>query len=108
MTKLEGEQLLRAATRTRAIDATALRLFNVFGARQDPNSAYAAVIPRFMTRIAHGMPAVIFGDGEQTRDFIHVSDVARAIIAANKMLKLLDFHRNSLATSQVRNPMITA
>ena len=82
MTKLEGEQLLRAATRTRAIDATALRLFNVFGARQDPNSAYAAVIPRFMTRIAHGMPAVIFGDGEQTRDFIHVSDVARAIIAA--------------------------
>jgi nucleoside-diphosphate-sugar epimerase len=85
-TKVECEHMLRAmaseSTATHAPDAVALRFFNVYGTRQDPNNAYAAVIPRFMSRIASGLPATIYGDGEQTRDFIHVSDAARAVIAA--------------------------
>lgn len=85
-TKVEGERMLRAmATESStpgAPDAVALRFFNVYGTRQDPNNAYAAVIPRFISRIASGLPATIYGDGEQTRDFVHVSDAARAVIAA--------------------------
>jgi len=82
-TKVECERMLRAlAQEPSAPDTAALRFFNVYGTRQDPNNAYAAVIPRFMTRIASGLPATIFGDGEQTRDFVHVSDAARAVIAA--------------------------
>jgi nucleoside-diphosphate-sugar epimerase len=82
-TKVECERMLRTlAQEPGAPDTAALRFFNVYGTRQDPNNAYAAVIPRFMTRIAAGLPATIFGDGEQTRDFVHVSDAARAVIAA--------------------------
>jgi len=85
-TKVEGERMLRAmATESStpgAPDAVALRFFNVYGTRQDPNNAYAAVIPRFISRIGSGLPATIYGDGEQTRDFVHVSDAARAVIAA--------------------------
>ncbi|MDI9402417.1 MAG: NAD-dependent epimerase/dehydratase family protein [Limnohabitans sp.] len=82
-TKVECERMLRTlAQEPGAPDTAALRFFNVYGTRQDPNNAYAAVIPRFMTRIASRLPATIFGDGEQTRDFVHVSDAARAVIAA--------------------------
>ena len=59
-----------------------LRYFNVFGPRQDPKSEYAAVIPKFVTRLLAGQPPVIYGDGEQTRDFIFVADVVRANIQA--------------------------
>jgi len=61
-----------------------LRYFNVFGPRQDPKSEYAAVIPKFVTRMLSGQVPVIYGDGEQTRDFVFVEDVARAnLLAAN-------------------------
>jgi len=60
----------------------ALRYFNVYGSRQDPGSAYAAVIPLFITKGLRGEPPVIYGDGEQSRDFIHVDDVVRANLAA--------------------------
>jgi UDP-glucose 4-epimerase len=59
-----------------------LRYFNVYGQRQEPNSQYAAVIPRFTKRIREGKPPVIFGDGEQTRDFIFVKDAVAATILA--------------------------
>ena len=59
-----------------------LRYFNVFGPRQDPDSEYAAVIPKFITRLLTGKPPIIYGDGGQTRDFIFVGDVARANILA--------------------------
>jgi len=58
------------------------RFFNVFGPRQDPKSPYAGVIALFVDRISEAMPLTIFGDGEQTRDFIYVGDVARANVAA--------------------------
>jgi UDP-glucose 4-epimerase len=60
------------------LPTVALRYFNVFGPRQDPNSQYAAVIPRFIESILIGKQPVIFGDGEQTRDFIYVKEVVRA------------------------------
>jgi len=60
----------------------ALRYFNVYGSRQDPGSQYAAVIPLFITKVLGGEPPVIYGDGEQSRDFIHVDDVVRANLAA--------------------------
>ncbi len=60
----------------------ALRYFNVFGPRQDPASEYAAVIPIFITRILSGEAPVIYGDGEQSRDFVFVADVVRANILA--------------------------
>ena len=64
------------------INATALRYFNVFGPRQDPAGAYAAVIPKFIDLLLDGDQPVIFGDGKQTRDFIFVKDVVRAALAA--------------------------
>ncbi|MDK2916230.1 MAG: UDP-glucose 4-epimerase [Euryarchaeota archaeon] len=59
-----------------------LRYFNVYGPRQDPNSEYAAVIPKFITRLLAGEPPIIYGDGEQTRDFTFVTDVVQANIRA--------------------------
>ena len=59
-----------------------LRYFNVFGPRQDPNGPYAAVVPRFFAAVRKGEPPIIFGDGEQSRDFTYVSDVVRANLLA--------------------------
>ena len=59
-----------------------LRYFNVFGPRQDPKSDYAAVIPRFITRMLQGEPPIIFGDGEQSRDFTFVANVVSANLKA--------------------------
>lgn len=61
---------------------TALRYFNVFGPRQDPTSEYAAVIPRFVTAMLKGESPVIYGDGEQSRDFTYVANVAEANLTA--------------------------
>ena len=61
---------------------TALRFFNVYGPRQDPSSPYSGVISIFSDRARAGRPLTIFGDGEQTRDFVYVGDVVRAIVAA--------------------------
>ena len=58
------------------------RFFNVFGPRQDPKSPYAGVIALFVDRISEALPLTVYGDGEQTRDFIYVGDVARANVAA--------------------------
>jgi nucleoside-diphosphate-sugar epimerase len=60
------------------LETVSLRYFNVFGPRQDPQSEYAAVIPRFVTRLLAGTPPTIYGDGEQTRDFTFVSNVIDA------------------------------
>ncbi len=73
-TKLAGESYASGGSR---VKTTALRLFNLYGPRQNPQ--YAGVIERFMRSIKAGVPPTIFGDGEQTRDFIHVLDVAKAI-----------------------------
>lgn len=64
------------------LNYTALRYFNVFGPKQDKNSQYAAVIPNFISAILEGEQPVIYGDGEQTRDFVFVKDVVKANINA--------------------------
>jgi len=64
------------------VETVALRYFNVFGPRQDPNAEYAAVIPKFIEKIVRGQNPVIFGDGNQTRDFVFVKDVVQANLLA--------------------------
>lgn len=80
--KLYCEQLGQQLAESAGMDVVSLRFFNVYGPRQDPNGDYAAVIPAFIDRMADGQPPVIFGDGEQTRDFVYVEDVVKANIAA--------------------------
>lgn len=76
--KYGAESYCRLFTRLYGLQTVALRYFNVFGPRQDPGSEYSAVIPKFITRMAGGEAPVIFGDGEQTRDFTYVDNVVQA------------------------------
>jgi UDP-glucose 4-epimerase len=80
--KLAGEHYCRAFSGVYGLETISLRLFNVFGPRQDPDSDYAAVIPRFLARMAAGEPPVIYGDGRQTRDFTYADNAVRAFILA--------------------------
>jgi len=80
--KFASESYCRLFFELYGLPTIALRYFNVFGPRQDPASEYAAVIPRFITRMARGEPPIIFGDGGQTRDFSFVENVVRANLAA--------------------------
>jgi nucleoside-diphosphate-sugar epimerase len=82
VSKLAGEQYLRVFSEVYGMSTISLRYFNVFGPRQDPDSQYAAVIPRFITSILHHRSPTVFGDGEQTRDFTYVKDVVQANIRA--------------------------
>jgi len=80
--KATGEMYCQVFTECYGLPTVALRYFNVFGPRQDPNSAYAAVIPNFINAILNEERPVIHGDGEQSRDFISVKQVVRANIQA--------------------------
>jgi UDP-glucose 4-epimerase len=80
--KLASEQYVLAYARGGLIEGVALRYFNVFGPRQSPTSAYAAVIPLFMAAALEGRPATINGDGEQTRDFTYITNVVQANLLA--------------------------
>ena len=82
VSKLAGEQYCRAFHASYGLEAVALRYFNVFGPRQDPQSQYAAVIPLFATAALEGRSATIFGDGEQSRDFTFVTNVVEANLLA--------------------------
>jgi len=78
VTKLDGEYYCSMYRKVYGLNAIALRYFNVFGERQDPNSAYAAAVPIFIHKALQGEDITIFGDGHQTRDFIYVKDIAAA------------------------------
>jgi UDP-glucose 4-epimerase len=80
--KLAVEHYLRVYTDLFGLESVGLRFFNVFGPRQDPSSPYSGVISIFMARALEGTPPLIHGDGRQTRDFVYVGDVVRALIAA--------------------------
>jgi UDP-glucose 4-epimerase len=73
------------ATHVHGIPTVGLRFFNVYGPRQDPKSPYSGVISIFCERIRNGMPIGILGDGAQTRDFVHVSDVVTALMAGMRL-----------------------
>ena len=80
--KATGEMYCQVFTENYGLSTVSLRYFNVFGPRQDPNSAYAAVIPNFINNILKDEKPVIYGDGEQSRDFISVKQVIKANIQA--------------------------
>ncbi|QEG42416.1 SDR family oxidoreductase [Roseimaritima ulvae] len=80
--KLAAEQYCHAFSRSGGIETAALRYFNVFGPRQDPQSEYSAVIPRFVSMILSGERPIIYGDGGQSRDFVYVDNVIDANLLA--------------------------
>jgi UDP-glucose 4-epimerase len=88
VTKLDGEYYLELFRRERGLATTSLRFFNVFGPRQDPKSPYAAAVPIFIEKAVKGEPIGIFGDGEQTRDFIYVKDIVGALTFAAAQTEL--------------------
>src|SRR3954451_3192920 len=75
VSKLAGESYCRAFSSVYGLETMALRYFNVFGPRQDPNSQYSAAIARFIARAREGLPITVFGDGVQSRDFSYVDNV---------------------------------
>ncbi|HUA78619.1 MAG TPA: NAD-dependent epimerase/dehydratase family protein [Acetobacteraceae bacterium] len=82
-----GSELHAAvATHVHRIPTVGLRFFNVYGPRQDPHSPYSGVVSIFAERLARRLPVTIYGDGGQTRDFVFVADVVRALTAAMKRL----------------------
>jgi UDP-glucose 4-epimerase len=82
LSKMTGEYLGDIFHKSYGISFVGLRYFNVYGPRQDLKSPYAAVVPKFISRILHGEAPLIFGDGSQTRDFVYVQDVVRANVMA--------------------------
>ena len=86
VTKLDGEYYCGMFTREGRLQTACLRYFNVFGPRQDPHSAYAAAVPIFIEKALNNEDVTIFGDGEQTRDFVFVKDV----VAANAFFAMND------------------
>jgi len=80
--KLAAENLCQVFSRVYGLQTVSLRYFNVFGPRQDPKSDYAAVIPRFISALLAGHRPVVYGDGEQTRDFTYVGNVVQANLLA--------------------------
>lgn len=82
VTKLAGEHYCRVFAELYGLETVALRYFNVYGPRQRPDSAYAAVIPLFIDAMRRGEPVIVHGDGEQRRDFTYIDDVVSANRAA--------------------------
>src|ERR1017187_1205255 len=78
ITKLDGEFYCKMFADEGRLQTACLRYFNVFGPRQDPKSQYAAAVPIFIDRAVKNEPIMIYGDGEQTRDFIYVKDIVAA------------------------------
>jgi UDP-glucose 4-epimerase len=80
--KLMSEQLCAVYTRSYGLETQCLRYFNVYGPRQRADSPYSGVLTKWTHAIQTGQPCLVFGDGENTRDFVHVTDVARANLLA--------------------------
>jgi nucleoside-diphosphate-sugar epimerase len=82
VSKLAAEGYCRAFFNVYGLETVALRYFNVFGSRQDPQSQYSAVIPKFITAVLDGQPPTIHGDGEQSRDFTYIDNAVDANLLA--------------------------
>jgi len=82
-TKLAGEHYCRVFADVYGLETISLRYFNAYGPRQRPDSAYAAVVPRFIDALRKGRDTEVHGDGQQSRDFTYVADVIRANLAAS-------------------------
>jgi nucleoside-diphosphate-sugar epimerase len=84
LSKLAGEHYISVFKHVYGFEAVALRYFNIFGPRQDPESQYAAVIPKFISALLEGKPPVVYGDGLQSRDFTYVENVVEANLLASE------------------------
>ncbi len=84
VSKIAGEHFCQTFHDLYGLETAALRYFNVFGPRQDASSEYSGVISKFISALANGVQPMIYGDGEQTRDFVYVKDVVRANILASR------------------------
>ena len=82
VTKLTNEYYLKVFWELHRFPTVALRYFNIFGPNQDPKSEYAAVIPKFITALLNGKQPVVFGDGEQSRDFTYIDNCVQANLLA--------------------------
>ena len=83
--KYSSEIYSSVYTQLYGVDTVCLRFFNVYGPNQDPSSPYSGVISKFLDAVVNGEPCTIFGDGEQTRDFVYVLDVVQALICSMDM-----------------------
>lgn len=82
ITKLAGEQYCKVYYRLYGLETVSLRYFNIFGPRQDPGSQYSAVIPKFIRAILDGKKPIVYGDGEQSRDFTYIANAVLANLKA--------------------------
>ncbi|MDB5259236.1 MAG: nucleoside-diphosphate-sugar epimerase [Candidatus Taylorbacteria bacterium] len=96
--KYAGELMCASYSRTYGMSTASLRYFNVYGPRQRSEGAYAGVISKFLAQRSEGKPLILTGDGSQTRDFVHVSDVARA-----NLISMAKLHRGELVSGDVFN-----
>ena len=99
--KLVGEYYCQVFTRTYNLETVCLRYFNVFGPRQNPTSQYSGVISRFISAIYSGERPVIYGDGEQTRDFTYIANVVDANMRAAETTKAVGEVINIAAGNQI-------
>ena len=99
-TKLAGEHLLEEYRQAHGLSSTSLRFFNVFGPRQDPRSAYAAAVPIFIAKALRDEPIGLHGDGGQTRDFIHVTDIVGALAFAGASKEMAGTYNVGYGRSQ--------
>lgn len=86
--KLASEQYLDFYRRQHGLEPVVFRFFNIFGPRQDPSSPYSGVISIFSERAAQGLPITVFGDGEQTRDFLYVGDLVQVMVQALQLAQV--------------------
>ncbi len=105
-TKIAGEQFFRVNYEQNGMDYAGLRYMNVYGPRMDYKGTYVSVIMKVLDRIEQGQAPVIFGDGSQSYDFIHVDDVARANILALKSNATDDFFNIGMGTKTTINELV--
>lgn len=105
ITKLDGEYYLKVYNEQYGLGTVSLRYFNVFGPRQNPNSQYAAAVPIFINRALANQSITIYGDGEQTRDFIYVKDIVKANVLAATNEKLTGVFNVALGLSTSINKL---
>jgi UDP-glucose 4-epimerase len=105
MTKLDGEYYLEMFRSGGGICTASLRFFNVFGPRQDPGSAYAAVVPIFIQKALANKNLTIYGDGDQTRDFIYVRDIVAALVHVAQRPDLHGTYNVGYSTSMTINSL---
>jgi UDP-glucose 4-epimerase len=105
-TKIAGEQFFRAFYEQHQMDYLGLRYMNIYGPRMDYKGAYVSVIMKVLDRIAQGLAPIIFGDGSQAYDFIHVSDVARANLLAMKAAQTDAFYNVGMGVKTTINELV--